>query len=151
MDRCRSLDLDWGLYYIPSLASIRLTVASYAELGSAIPLEGGPRAYLSHSYGPFSAFLFSWTTISAAKPGSSAVVSTIFAKYINRVLFSVVATDSTPLWADKILALVSIWAVVTLNALGWGTTLNNVFTVLKVTTLASIAGVGLLVVGWTHP
>lgn len=59
--------------------------SSYAELGTAIPLNGGPQvsiliivyylrligvqAYLAYAYGPLVSYLFAWTAISALKPG----------------------------------------------------------------------------------
>lgn len=48
--------------------------SSFAELGSAIPLNGGAQAYLSYSYGPLVSYLFAWTAISALKPGISTVL-----------------------------------------------------------------------------
>jgi hypothetical protein len=44
--------------------------SSFAELGSAIPLNGGAQAYLAYSYGPLVSFLFAWTAIIALKPGT---------------------------------------------------------------------------------
>jgi amino acid transporter len=46
--------------------------SSFAELGSAIPLNGGAQAYLAYSYGPLVSYLFAWTAISALKPGAPA-------------------------------------------------------------------------------
>jgi amino acid transporter len=43
--------------------------SSYAELGSAIPQNGGAQAYLSYAYGPLLSYLFAWTAIIALKPG----------------------------------------------------------------------------------
>jgi len=43
---------------------------SFAELGSAIPLNGGAQAYLAYSYGPLVSFLFAWTAIIALNPGN---------------------------------------------------------------------------------
>lgn len=43
--------------------------SSFAELGSAIPLNGGAQAYLAYSYGPLISYLFAWTAIIALKPG----------------------------------------------------------------------------------
>ena len=43
--------------------------SSFAELGSAIPLNGGAQAYLSYAYGPLVSYLFAWTAITALKPG----------------------------------------------------------------------------------
>ena len=43
--------------------------SSFAELGSAIPQDGGAQAYLSYAYGPLVSYLFAWTAIIALKPG----------------------------------------------------------------------------------
>lgn len=43
--------------------------SSFAELGSAIPQNGGAQAYLSYAYGPLISYLFAWTAIIALKPG----------------------------------------------------------------------------------
>ena len=37
--------------------------ASYAELGGAIPLNGGPQAYLSKILGEMAGFLFTWVAV----------------------------------------------------------------------------------------
>jgi amino acid transporter len=47
--------------------------SSFAELGSAIPLNGGAQAYLAYSYGPLISYLFAWTAICALKPGMAFV------------------------------------------------------------------------------
>ena len=44
--------------------------SSFAELGSAIPLNGGAQAYLAYSYGPLASYLFAWTSIIALIPGT---------------------------------------------------------------------------------
>jgi amino acid transporter len=44
--------------------------SSFAELGSAIPQNGGAQAYLSYAYGPLISYLFAWTAIIALKPGT---------------------------------------------------------------------------------
>ena len=124
--------------------------ASYAELGSAIPLNGGARAYLHRTYGPIFGFLFSWTTISTVKPASVGIVSIIFAQYVNRILFqSLQRNDTSPVLADKVVALLCLWVIVFLQSMGsrWGTLLNNLSTFLKVATLVAIAGIGIIVLG----
>jgi amino acid transporter len=70
--------------------------SSFAELGSAIPLNGGAQAYLAYAvseslnllhsrliscarqYSPFVSYLFCWTAVSALKPGSCAIIALIF-------------------------------------------------------------------------
>jgi amino acid transporter len=133
-----------------SLSFDGLITASYAELGSAIPLNGGARVYLDRTFGPVFGFLFSWTTISAVKPASLGIVSIIFAEYINRVLFqSLKSTDASPVLADKVVALLCVWVIIALQSMGsrWGTALNNLFTFLKVTILLAIAVIGMFVLG----
>jgi amino acid transporter len=130
-----------------------LMAGSYAELGSAIPLNGGAYAYLHHTFGPLAAFLFSWTAIVALKPGGAAIIAIIFAQYTDRILFlSLSPNDTTPLWADKLVAVLCIWIVSALNAMGskWGTIVNNIFTVLKLSALAGVAIIGIVVLGTGH-
>ncbi len=45
--------------------------SSFAELGSAIPQNGGAQAYLSYAYGPLISYLFAWTAIIGLKPGAT--------------------------------------------------------------------------------
>jgi amino acid transporter len=119
-------------------------------LGSAIPLNGGAYAYLNHIFGPLSAFLFSWTAITTLKPGGAAIIAIIFAEYVNRILFlSLQPNDTTPPWADKVVAVLCVWLISGLNAMGskWGTVVNNVFTLLKLTALAAVAIIGVVVLG----
>lgn len=59
---------------------------SYAELATAIPLNGGPQAYLQYSLGPVWGFLYSWTTVVALKPSSGAIIATILGEYAMRTL-----------------------------------------------------------------
>jgi len=127
-----------------------MMIASYAELGTAIPLNGGAYAYLNHTYGPLSAFLFSWTAITTLKPGGAAIIAIIFAEYIDRILFlSLQPNDTTPLWADKLVAVLCVWIVTGLNAMGskWGTIVNNIFTLLKLAALTAVAIIGIVVLG----
>ena|SRR5213078_3118343 len=123
-------------------------VASYVELGSAIPSNGGSYAYLQYIFGPLSAFLFSWTTITATKSGSAAILSLIFAEYVNRVLILFLKpNDTIPVWADKLAALVCVWVIIGLNAMGsgWATMINNIFTIIKLTALVGITCIGIVV------
>ena len=101
-------------------------------------------------YGPLSAFLFSWTTITATKPVSAAMLAIIFGEYINRILFwSLKPNDTTPFWANKLVALMCVWVVIAQNAIGsqWGTMVNNLFAITKITTLMAVAIIGIVVLG----
>ncbi|KAI6028748.1 amino acid permease-domain-containing protein [Pisolithus orientalis] len=76
--------------------------SSYAELGPILPT----------AYGPLVSYLFAWTAISALKPGSNAVISLIFAEYLNRLLWHTtrvqVSPDEIPPWAIKLTAVVAV-------------------------------------------
>ncbi|KAI9509624.1 L-methionine transporter [Russula earlei] len=120
--------------------------SSFAELGSAIPLNGGAQAYLAYSYGPLVSYLFAWTAISALKPGSNAVISLIFAEYLNRLFWhanrSDVSPDDIPQWAIQATAImaVSLITFVCVITRSLGTRVAVVFTSVKV----SITAFGLL-------
>ncbi|KAK2466887.1 hypothetical protein APHAL10511_001145 [Amanita phalloides] len=124
--------------------------SSFAELGSAIPQNGGAQAYLSYAYGPLISYLFAWTAIIALKPGSNAVIALIFAEYLNRLIWhstrAEVSPDGIPQWAIKLTAVAAV-AVVTLLCVGarsLGTHTAVVFTTVKVAALVMITVLGLI-------
>ncbi|KAF8654208.1 hypothetical protein AX16_003734 [Volvariella volvacea WC 439] len=91
--------------------------SSYAELGAAIPQNGGAQAYLSYAYGPLLSYLFAWTAIIALNPGGNAAISLIFAEYINRLLWrtdSAEVSQAVPNWAIKLTAIAAVIIVTTL-------------------------------------
>lgn len=115
--------------------------SSYAELGSAIPLNGGAQAYLSYAYGPLISYLFAWTAIIALKPGSNAVISLIFAEYINRILWhstrADVSPNDIPQWAVKLTAVgaVVVVTIICVATRKLGSRAAVVFTTVKVSRL----------------
>ncbi|KAF7294914.1 L-methionine transporter [Mycena indigotica] len=124
--------------------------SSFAELGSAIPMNGGAQAYLAYAYGELLSFLFAWTAIIALKPGGNAVISLIFSEYINRIIWHTgraeVSPDDIPQWAIK---LVAIGAVVIVTgfcvaARKLGTHVAVVFTTIKVAALISMTILGII-------
>ncbi|KAF8636695.1 hypothetical protein AX17_003500 [Amanita inopinata Kibby_2008] len=124
--------------------------SSFAELGSAIPQNGGAQAYLSYAYGPLVSYLFAWTSIIALKPGSNAVISLIFAEYVNKLLWhstrAEVSPDDIPQWAIKLTAtgaviLVTLLCVATRKL---GTHTAVIFTTVKIAALGLIAVLGLV-------
>ncbi|XP_006458096.1 hypothetical protein AGABI2DRAFT_148591 [Agaricus bisporus var. bisporus H97] len=112
--------------------------SSYAELGSAIPQNGGAQAYLSYAYGPLTSYLFAWTAIIALKPGSGAIISLIFAEYLNRLFFgggkAELSADDIPQWAIKLTAVGAILVVLltSVAARKLGTRVAVIFTVAKI-------------------
>ncbi|KAF8077916.1 L-methionine transporter [Lyophyllum atratum] len=124
--------------------------SSFAELGSAIPLNGGAQAYLSYAYGPLISYLFAWTAIIALKPGSNAVISLIFAEYLNRIFWGTtgdeVSPDEIPQWAIKLTAIgaVVVVTIICIATRKLGSRAAVVFTVVKVASLISITILGLV-------
>ena len=49
--------------------------SSFVELGSALPLNGGAQVYLETAFSPLLAYCFSFTAVTALKPGSQAIIS----------------------------------------------------------------------------
>ena len=138
--------------------------SSFAELGSSIPVNGGAQAYLQYSYGPLVSYLFAWTAISALKPGMSsyilahieptfmpqlctggnAVISLIFAEYLNRLFWhstrADVSPDDIPQWATKLTAVLAVLvvSVICVATPTLGTRAAVVFTTVKVSTVFGI-------------
>lgn len=113
--------------------------ASFAELGAALPLNGGMQEYLRYIYGDTSAFLMAWVYIMAVKPSSMAIQSIVIAESIGSV------SSSKPLsgWLLKLIAAIAFVSMVLLNSINTKFTLrlSESFTVFKIST------VGLIVLG----
>jgi len=124
--------------------------SSFAELGSSIPVNGGAQAYLQYSYGPLVSYLFAWTAISALKPGGNAVISLIFAEYLNRLMWHTTnesaSPDDLPQWAIKLTAVIAVLvvSVVCVATPTLGTRTAVVFTTVKIVALVSITVIGLV-------
>ena len=112
--------------------------SSFAELGSAIPLNGGAQAYLAYAYNPLVSYLFTWTAIVALKPGGTGIIALIFAEYLNRLIYHAtsedVAPNALPQWSIKLTASLTIIiiAVICVATKNTGTRVAVVFFMLKV-------------------
>ena len=113
--------------------------ASFAELGAALPLNGGMQEYLRYVYGDTAAFLMAWIFIVAVKPCSMAIQSIVIAESVGSV------SSSEPLAEGllKLIAAVAFVSMVLLNSINTKFTLrlSESFTVFKIST------VGLIVLG----
>ncbi|GJE86900.1 L-methionine transporter [Phanerochaete sordida] len=124
--------------------------SSFAELGSSIPVNGGAQAYLQYAYGPLVSYLFAWTAISALKPGGNAVISLIFAEYLNRLWYhstgSNISPDALPQWAVRLTAVaaVLIVSIICVATPTLGTKAAVVFTTVKIAALLAITVVGII-------
>lgn len=113
--------------------------SSFAELGSAIPLNGGAQAYLAYAYNPLTSYLFAWTAITVVKPGGNGVIALVFAEYMNRLVWHATADDASPdaipQWAIKLTACLAVASVTILciATKNLGTRAQVAFTTVKVT------------------
>jgi basic amino acid/polyamine antiporter, APA family len=117
---------------------------SYAEVAAMRPRVGGEYAFLHDAYGPLTAFLYTWTWTTIAKPASIATI----AAGLMRVLgtFPVFAfldhTALGPLLWSQVLAIAATWLVTALNIVSTrdSAQLQTLLTWLKVLMILIIAG-----------
>jgi amino acid transporter len=86
--------------------------ASFVELGSNLPLNGGIQEYLRHTYGDVYDFLAAWSYFILVKPCSTAMISLIVAEYLYRAFDSQIEPS---FWDLKGIAIVTIVATTALN------------------------------------
>ena len=120
--------------------------SSYAELGGAIPLNGGAQVYLSKIFGELAGFLFTWSAVMVLKPGSLAVISIIMGEYLVRAAVGAEAEHVSP-WINKAMALLGLLAVTGINCIStrMGTRLGDTFLFFKFFALVGVTIVGIVV------
>lgn len=117
---------------------------AFAELGSAIPRNGGMQEYLRYIYGDSVASVMSRTSILASRPTSLAVLSIVFAEYWTTMIFPSEASSG---WVTKPLAIATVLCVLAINCISASisTRFTNVLLVSKLSTVALILMMALLV------
>lgn len=120
--------------------------ASYAELGGAIPLNGGAQVYLGKIFGECFGFLFTWVAVLVLKPGSAAIVAIIMGEYLVRAFIGAEA-ETMNVWVSKSVALVGLSLVTFLNCVSTrlGTRLNDMLMFLKFVALLGVTVIGIVV------
>lgn len=120
--------------------------ASYAELGGAIPLNGGAQVYLSKIFGEWAGFLFTWCAVTVLKPGSAAIIAIIFGEYLVRAVIGAEAVDASA-WLNKGIALAGLVVVTAMNCVSTklGTRSADVFMFLKFVALLGVFVIGIVV------
>jgi APA family basic amino acid/polyamine antiporter len=116
------------------------TAFSFAELGSAIPKEGGAYQYAFELISPFAGFLVGCLWL-FAQIMAGAAISLGFASYFVAVF---------PAFSVKVVAVLAALVLTGLNLVGikQSTTINNVLVIIKIAILCSFIGFGLF---QTHP
>ena len=120
--------------------------ASYAELGGAIPLNGGAQIYLSKIFGEWAGFLFTWCAVCVLKPGSAAIIAIIFGEYCVRAAIGADAVDASAL-LNKGVAMTGLVLVTLLNCTSTklGTRSADVFMFMKFIALLGVTVTGIVV------
>jgi basic amino acid/polyamine antiporter, APA family len=80
----------------------------FGELAGRFPSAGGPYVYLRESFGPLTAFLYGWMSLSVLDPGLTAAFAVGFAAYAAYIFH-------WPPLIVKIAAVAAIWAICSLN------------------------------------
>jgi APA family basic amino acid/polyamine antiporter len=120
-----------------------LCALAYFELAAMFPQAGGQYVYLREAYGPLWGFLYGWTLFLVIQTGSIAAVSVVFARYLS-IIVQAVSGSTYGVVGERSIAIVLIAALTAINCVGLkaGKWVQNVFTVLKVLTLAAIVVLG---------
>ncbi|HKO63046.1 MAG TPA: amino acid permease [Pyrinomonadaceae bacterium] len=117
---------------------IALTAAFiWAELASLRPEVGGQYAYLRDAFHPLLAFLYGWALLLVIQTGGMAAVAVTFAKYFLQLTGLQVA--------EWLIAAVALALLTVINCLGVraGSTVQNLFMVLKIAALLTLIVCGL--------
>ena len=117
---------------------------SFAELGAALPINGGMQEYLRYVFGDTIAFLMAWIYIMAVKPSSMAIQSIVIAESIGSISSTTALSPSLL----KSIALLTFTSMVLINSINTRITLrlSESFTVIKISTVALIVIGGIIAV-----
>lgn len=116
-----------------------------AELGTAIPGEGGIQPYLSHIYGDVFGFLAAWTWIVAVMPATLSILAIVF---VESIYSAAGVTGEADRWVHKLLSVLVVAGITVANSISTkaSTRLNNFFVVTKFVTIGGVVAAGLAVV-----
>ncbi|KAI1157325.1 amino acid/polyamine transporter I [Nemania serpens] len=126
--------------------------STMAELGTAIPGEGGVQPYLKYIFGDVFGFLAAWTWIVAVMPATLAILSIVF---VESIYSAAGITDQADRIEHKLLSILILVVISVANSISTKTStrLNGFFVVTKFATIGAVVVAGLVVViiQATHP
>lgn len=159
-----------GLILLAWLVGGLLTLAgalTYAELGAAMPEAGGQYVYLREAYGPMAGFLFGWILFLVYMTGGIAALALAFAEYIGYFFpylgtNHIIVTLDIPLLKGSLhyslsagqmigVSVIILLSIVNFIGVGLGKSIQNVFTVIKIGTIAAIIILGFAIGKGTPP
>ncbi|KAI0134110.1 amino acid/polyamine transporter I [Xylariales sp. AK1849] len=120
--------------------------STMAELGTAIPGEGGVQPYLQYIFGDVFGFLAAWTWIVAVMPATLAILSIVF---VESIFSASGVTDQADSVEHKLLSILILVIMNVANSISTkaSTRLNNFFVLTKFISIAGIVIAGIVVVG----
>ncbi|OHE92485.1 hypothetical protein CORC01_12203 [Colletotrichum orchidophilum] len=119
--------------------------STMAELGTAIPGEGGVQPFLQHIYGDVFGFLAAWTWIVAVMPATLAILSIVF---VESIYSAGGVTDQAGALSHKLYSILILVVMNGANSISTkaSTRLNNLFVVTKFTSIFAVVLAGIVVV-----
>ncbi|KAK3300654.1 amino acid permease-domain-containing protein [Chaetomium fimeti] len=119
--------------------------STMAELGTAIPGEGGVQPYLKYIFGDVFGFLAAWTWVVAVMPATLAILSIVF---IESIYSAAGVTGEGDRIVHKLLSIAVLACIGVANSISTkaSTRLNNFFVATKFITIAAIVLAGVVVV-----
>lgn len=116
-----------------------------AELGTAIPGEGGIQPYLTHIFGEFWGYMAAWSWIVATMPATLAILSIVFVESVYSCLG---VNNPAPPITHKLLSVLVLAVITTLNSISTKTStrLSSFFVAVKFLTILLLIVAGLVVV-----
>ncbi|KAH9908403.1 amino acid transporter [Xylariomycetidae sp. FL2044] len=120
--------------------------STMAELGTAIPGEGGVQPYLRYIFGDIFGFLAAWTWVVAVMPAILAILSIVF---IESIYSAAGITDQAGRIEHKLLSVLVLVVINVANSISTkaSTRLNSFFVVTKFVSIVGVVVAGIVVVG----
>lgn len=134
--------LTWGI----GAAVALIGAFVFAELGQRRPTAGGGYAYLREAFGPLAGFLYAWALLLMMATGAIAAVAMTFATYATALLGWGAGTR-LPLATGAIVFL----TLVNIRGVRPGAWTQNLFTLLKLSAIATLVIAALTMAGATPP
>ena len=120
--------------------------SALAELGAALPGEGGIQEYCKYIYGDWAGFLAAWAWVAAVMPATLSILSIVFVETLYEALFPG-SEGATGSWEQKGFSVLILAVVLLISALGTktSTTLNTIAAVIKLLAMFLLVLAGIVV------
>ncbi|KAJ4389299.1 hypothetical protein N0V93_006765 [Gnomoniopsis smithogilvyi] len=126
--------------------------STMAELGTAIPGEGGVQPYLKYIYGDIWGHLAAWTWVVAIMPATLAILSIVF---VESIFSAAGVTDQADSISHKLMSVLIMVIMNLANSISTkaSTRLNNFFVTVKFMSIFGVvlAGIVVLIISLAEP